>query len=106
MSLNDAEQAAIGRDLLVCQRLAAALSRRLRVLHKRVSADRSEAALTLTRHERDVRAQADEIGAALEWRLDDLIEVAEWIRDNTGGWDEDAEDAAALDAIRAEIAAI
>lgn len=96
MALNEAEEAAIGRDLLVCQRLAAALARRLGVLHQRVSRDRSEAAIALTHMERDLTEQAQAIGAALEWRLDDLTEMAAWIRDNAGGWDQDAEDAEAF----------
>lgn len=93
MALNEAEEAAIGRDLLVCQRLAAALTRRLQVLHRRVNRDRSEAALSIYRLERDLSEQAQAIGEALEWRLDELTEMAAWIRDNTGGWDQDAEDA-------------
>lgn len=96
--MNDAEGSALGRDLLVCQLLAAALSRRLVVVAKRLAADHSYARSLLAQRVSETRYTVRDLERALEVRAADLAETCAFIAENMGGWDDDAEDAAEMEA--------
>lgn len=77
-AMRDAQEAALGRDLLIARRLAHALARRLAVIEQRVEyLDRHNPYRSGMTHYRDFRI---------------TLQDAEWMAGNLCGWDADAED--------------